>query len=194
MNMKRLMLIIIAIMFFSGCAMLQPKREVLPDNTFSCTHPSLKLKLDEEFKYKGVVKERSGATSANNFLQSTHATNEYFIWSNEDNDPFIIIGFSKLIDSSWVWLPKHYFAEKYKNQVKIENLGGKKWHTLCYDINLPPGLKSELGKKDVRASGKYYIKAFKGGGRTQIAISIYYFTKTNKNLQQNGTDDITFMN
>ncbi len=194
MDMKRLMLIIVGIMFFSGCAMLQAKREVLPDNTFSCTHPSLKLKFDEKFKYKGAIKEDSGATSTNNFLKSTNATNEYFIWSNEDNDPFIIIGFSRLIESRWVWSPEHYFAKKFKNQVKIENLGGRKWHTLCYDINLSPGIKSELEKKGVRTGDKYYIKAFTGGGRTQMKISIYYFTKTKENLQQNSTDDITFMN
>jgi len=70
------------IALFISCAAFQAKREILSGNIFSTSNPSLMLKLDEEFEYKGMFKkDNSGKARSSDKIG--FSKQEFHAWYNK---------------------------------------------------------------------------------------------------------------
>ena len=173
-KMKKLLLIIVGTMIFSGCATLQAKREVLPDNIFSCTNPGLMLKLDEGFEYKGMFKkDKSG--QARNSEKIGFSEQEFHAWYNKKDNKFLVILFKRMVSQGWYWIPGKEFNKKSVIQIKREKLSGNNWKTGLWTASVKNWVYNKFLSIGIELNGNYFSKLWVRNFGEQMQVRITYF-------------------
>ena len=171
--MKKLTLIIVAIMVLGGCVTFEVKREMLPDNTFLSTHPGFMLKFDKKFEYKGTLKNHGRGFSQDIFRADSSTNTERFLWSTEYNTQHVIIEFNTLLGIGY-WGSGLIYHSSERDRVHTEKLGGKNWKTLSWEND---GYRGKTFRRITM--------------NEKTIISIYYYTK--ELTLDKVLDDITFV-
>ncbi|MCD4730233.1 MAG: hypothetical protein K8R74_06525 [Bacteroidales bacterium] len=134
MKMKKLMLIIIAIVFLGGCSSLYvvPTTELLDDNIYSTPNPKFKIVIDKEFVYvRGYQVDRRGKHTKYTIGGGEPIVYGCFLWKSKS--ALIVIYTKNLPLGTFVGEDdKLTFNSNTVIEEKNENLGGKVWRTGIY--------------------------------------------------------------
>jgi hypothetical protein len=166
---------VLTVMFlFVSCAAFQTKREVLPDNIFSCTNPSLMLKLDEEFEYKGMFKNDK-STKARSSDKIGFSKQEFHAWYNKKDNKILLILFNKMVSQGWYWIPGKEFNKKSVIQIKREKLSGKNWNTGLWAASVKNWVYNNFLSIGIELNGNYFSKLWVRNFGEQMQVRITYF-------------------
>lgn len=171
--LKNLSVLIVMFLFIS-CAAFQAKREVLPGNIFSTTNPSLMLKLDEGFEYKGMFKNDK-STTARSSDKIGFSKQEFHAWYNKKDNKILLILFNKMISQGWYWIPGKEFNKKSVIQIKREKLSGNNWKTGLWAASVKNWVYNKFLSIGIELNGNYFSKLWVRNFGEQMQVRITYF-------------------
>ena len=171
--LKNLSVLIVMFLFIS-CAAFQAKREVLPGNIFSTTNPSLMLKLDEGFEYKGMFKNDK-STKARSSDKIGFSKQEFHAWYNKKDNKILLILFNKMISQGWYWIPGKEFNKKSVIQIKREKLSGNNWKTGLWAASVKNWVYNKFLSIGIELNGNYFSKLWVRNFGEQMQVRITYF-------------------
>ncbi len=166
---------VLTVMFlFISCAAFQAKREVLSGNIFSTTNPSLKLKLDEGFEYKGMFKkDNSGKARSSDKIG--FSKQEFHAWYNKKDNKILVILFKRMVSQGWYWIPGKEFNKKSVIQIKREKLSGKNWKTGFWAASAKNWYYNKLFNIGIELYGNYFSKLWVRNFGEQMQVRITYY-------------------
>ena len=171
--------VLIVIFLFISCAAFQEKREVLDGNVFSSTNPTLRLKIDESFKYKGVFIQPKN-TKSRDSDRRTFVDKEYHLWNN--GSTVILIRFDKLMSSGFYWIPGSEYNKKSVMQIQNNKIVGKNWKTGFWTVRLNNFEYNKIIDAGIEFTGDHLSKLWKRYSGEKIAIGICYWENIDKNI------------
>ena len=171
--LKNLSVLIVMFVFIS-CAAFQAKREVLPGNIFSTTNPSLMLKLDEGFEYKGMFKNDK-STKARSSDKIGFSKQEFHAWYNKKDNKILLILFKKMVSQGWYWIPGKEFNKKSVIQIKREKLSGNNWKTGLWAASVKNWQYNKFLSIGIELNGNYFSKLWVRNFGEQMQVRINYF-------------------
>lgn len=187
--MKRVIPIIIAIVFLAGCASFNPKREVVPSPegvVFTSTYPKMKIQLSKDFQFVGEM-ESSGMINANPAAISRRVKTERYGFCLANSEKAVIIQLRTLKSEYGYW-------RSYEPGCESIKINGKKWY--LKEGKVSPGWKwrEYMEKKGYDIKNEYVYKVFFRMPHYHGKFAVYVYYYTDPGVTPDFENDIRFLN